>query len=203
MSRVWRRVPEPRQPEPRRDTAERQRTEDPQPEARRDAARGDAGPVQPNERRRASPLREFDLTYAEVTSGRRASPRADHVEPEPRPPSPAREKEYGRKEQPWIKVQGKKQKQRRSPPAGEGSRSGQFRGELQPRRSPPTKRTSSGGVVEVCGTCRQPGHHKKECRREEVCRTCGTHRHQGGDVPRATGRYTTPGSQVGDAQLSD
>ncbi|KAJ0980954.1 hypothetical protein J5N97_009209 [Dioscorea zingiberensis] len=46
-------------------------------------------------------------------------------------------------------------------------------GENYPRRrSPPTKRTSSGGVVEVCGKYRQPGHIMADCRRIEVCRRC-------------------------------
>ncbi|KAJ0963852.1 hypothetical protein J5N97_028974 [Dioscorea zingiberensis] len=179
MSRVWRRVSGQEQREQRRTTTAPQRTENPPRTLegpRREATGGDAVKVQGPERRRAPSSLEDDLTYAEVTSGRRSSsPRIEmRVEEPQRTTSPERGTENLKKDGPWEEV--RRRKHHRSPTSGEAARMEKTRVACFPdyyptRRSPPTKRTSSG-VVEVCGKCRQPGHHAVECRRQEVCRTC-------------------------------
>ncbi|KAJ0967523.1 hypothetical protein J5N97_024440 [Dioscorea zingiberensis] len=185
MSRVWRRVMEPEQGEQRRTTTLPRRNEEPS----RTAAEPQR--VQVVERRRAlSPL-EDDLTYAEVTSGRRSSspriePRNEEIH---RPTSPEKNTEIQRKEAPWEEV--RRKKQRSSPTTGDTARLERSRANYHPnRRSPPTKRTSSG-VVEVCGRCRQPGHHAIDCRRLEVCRRCERPGHREATCPLPSSEMST------------
>ncbi|KAJ0983162.1 hypothetical protein J5N97_011417 [Dioscorea zingiberensis] len=195
MSRVWRRVVEPEQREQRRATTAPRRTEAPPRTAagtQREVTGGNERGTQALERRRAlSPL-EDDLTYAEVTSGRRSSsprimPRSEEAN---RTPATERESDTQRKEAPWEEVRWKKQ--RSSPVTGETARPERIRANYYTsRRSPPTKRTSSG-VVEVCGKCRQPGHHAIDCRRIEVCRRCERPGHREATCPVPSSELSTP-----------
>ncbi|KAJ0983281.1 hypothetical protein J5N97_011536 [Dioscorea zingiberensis] len=158
----------------------------------REVTGGSERGTQAPERRRALSLLEDDLTYAEVTSGRRSSsprimPRSEEAI---RTPATERESDTQRKEAPWEEV--RRKKQRSSPVTGEIARPERTRVNYHPsRRSPPTKLTSSG-VVEVCGKCRQPGHHAIDCRRIEVCRRCERPGHREATCPVPSSELSTP-----------
>ncbi|KAJ0970647.1 hypothetical protein J5N97_018606 [Dioscorea zingiberensis] len=196
MSRVWRRVVEPEQREQRRTTTIQRHNEGPSrtaTEPQREVPQGNTGGDQALRRRRAlSPL-EDDLTYAEVTSGRRSSsPRIELRNKEThRASSPGRDTVTQRKEAPWEEV--RRKKQRSFPTTGDTARLERTTANHYPnRRSPPTKRTSSG-VVEVSRQItEQPGHHAIDCRRLEVCRICERPGHRAATCPMPSSERSTP-----------
>ncbi|KAJ0974527.1 hypothetical protein J5N97_016492 [Dioscorea zingiberensis] len=165
MGRVWR-----RKTEPTRDQEVKRRPT----EGVAASAREEVGEQRRSERFAAPSMAGDQRRREKETDRSRRSP--SYVEILTGRESPRMEMEVHREdreeaERPWQKVQHKKR--RRTPPPGENS--GHMLDKPSQRRSrhsPPRKRTSSGGVVEVCGQCRQPGHLKNECRRVEVCRRC-------------------------------
>ncbi|KAJ0976395.1 hypothetical protein J5N97_018360 [Dioscorea zingiberensis] len=67
----------------------------------------------------------------------------------------------------------RRRKHQRAPRSGEAIRAERTRNiATQKPFAATAKRRVESGVVEVCGKCRQLGHHVIECKRLEVCRRC-------------------------------
>ncbi|KAJ0974781.1 hypothetical protein J5N97_016746 [Dioscorea zingiberensis] len=107
-------------------------------------------------------------TYAELITGKKANPHGEA-------PIQGTEERAGEDDnagRPWKKVTYKKEKKPRTSTAEARQRLSPSSSSHVRHRHPPPRKRTPGGVIEVCGRCRQPGHLMRDCQRVEVCRRC-------------------------------